>query len=157
LPQRNEIVDDARITRDPPAPRGRGLVKKTTLISVKKSEDPRRKEIPSSPPIPVPTEVIEREIELPITERDVPAGRDFNQQKTELALSDYSDVPSVKKSRRPDLEGLSDRVEDYFHIQKPLLRRSSRDQETVAITKFKARSSAVVSSYPTYSRFTDNR
>jgi hypothetical protein len=135
-------------------------VKKKTLISVKKSEDPRRKEIPSSPPIPVPTEVIEREIELPITERDVPAGRDFNQQKTELALSDYSDVPSVKKSRRPDLEGLSDRVEDIpsnLHIQKPLLRRSSRDQETVAITKFKARSSAVVSSYPTYSRFTDNR
>ena len=107
----------------------------------------------------MPTEVIEPEIELPITEREVPVGRDFNQQKTEPALSAYSDVPSGKNSRRPDMEGNSDRVEDVpstLHLQKQFLRRSSREQETVAITKFKAPSSALVSSYPTYSRFTDN-
>jgi hypothetical protein len=128
-------------------------------MSVRKSKEPRNKEIPSSPPIPMATEVIEREIELPITERDVPVGRDFNQQKTELALSAYSNAPSVKKSRSPDLEGISDRVEDIpstLHLQKQLLRRSCRDQESVAVTKFKARYSAAASSYPTYSRFTDN-
>jgi hypothetical protein len=160
LSQRNKIVDDVRTTRDAPAPRGRKLGKNTTLISVKKSKNQKSKEIPSSPPIPVPMEVMEQEIELPITEPDVPVGGDFNQQRTELALSAYSNAPPVKKSRRPDLERISDRVEDVpstSHLQKTLLRRSSRDRETVAITKLKPRSSAVVSSHPTYSGFTGNR
>ena len=154
-------MDDGRLARDALAPRGKRRVKKTTPATLKESKERTSKQIPSSPPIPVPTDNIDGEIDFAMMEQKVGFARNLNPRKSEPALSAYSDVPAQeKKSRRPIVEEKSEQVQDLsttLNIQKQPWHRSYRDQEPVTKAKSAITPSALTLPYPSHSRSAVNR